>query len=246
MDVLTIVCCTPDKPERKEHMRALCSREGLEPHFTTDLGLFVHKASCESLTGSFPENPAYKAHYLTYIRALRHFIATGRAYLLLFEDDVVRTDGGEVSVERIIADAPPFDLLFLEYCHASCARQVPVGGRYVTGLRAACTGACVYSLAGARAFVAFAATKHMVIDWLTPLYAATIRGNERTLYLSPPAFKQDRSLFADGVTGAGEHGFPPVCAPHHTPAVGVESLAPLVLLAAVALSLAALHMLAHM
>ena len=230
MDLLTIVCCTPDKPERKEHMRALCLREGLEPLFTTDLGLFVHKASCGALTGSFPENPAYKAHYLTYIRALRYFIATGRAYLVLFEDDVVRADGGAVSVERIIAEAPPFDLLVLEYCYASC--HAGSGARYLTGLRAACTGACVYSLAGARAFVAFAASKHMVIDWLTPLYAETARGSQRTLYLSPPAFKQDRSLFADGVTGAGETGFPPVCAAPH---------APLVLIVSLALTIAALH-----
>lgn len=239
MDLMTIVCCTPDKPERREHMRALCAREGLEPHFTTDMGLFVHKDSpaCAALIGSFPKNPAYKAHYLTYIRALRYFISTGRAYLLLFEDDVVRTDGGSVSVERIIADAPPFDLLLLEYCHASCGSQVlsAPGGRYATGLRAACTGACVYSLEGARAFFAFSASKHMVIDWLTPLYAATIRGHERTLYLSPPAFKQDRSLFADGVTGAGETGFPPVCAD------ASATLAPIALLALLALAFAALH-----
>ena len=213
MDLMTIVCCTPDKPERKQHMLALCAREGLEPLFTTDMGIFVHKASppCAALRGQFPENPAYKAHYLTYIRALMFFIATGRAYLLLLEDDVVRTDGGAVSVERIIADAPPFDLLFLEYCFAACWRKVP-GARYARGLRAACTGACVYSLAGARSFVAFAASRHMVIDWLTPLYAATSRGNQLTLYLSPPAFKQDRALFADGVTGAGgQRSFPPVC-----------------------------------
>ena len=239
MDLMTIVCCTPDKPERREHMRVLCSSEGLEPHFTTDMGLFVPRDSpaCAALIGSFPQSPAYRAHYLTYIRALRYFISTGRAYLLLFEDDVVRTDGGSVSVERIIADAPPFDLLLLEYCYANCGRQVPSGpgGRYATGIRAACTGACVYSLAGARAFIAFAASKHMVIDWLTPLYAATIRGHQRTLYLSPPAFKQDRSLFADGVTGAGETGFPPVCEPL------VFSLGPLALLGLFALALAVLH-----
>jgi hypothetical protein len=244
MDLLTIVCCTPDKPERKEHMRALCLRERLEPHFTTDLGLFVHKESCHALTGAFPDNPAYKAHYLTYIRALRYFVSTGRPYLLLFEDDLVRTDGGAVSVTRIIADAPPFDLLFLEYCYANCPSPGPSGPRYATGLRAACTGACVFSRPGARAFLAFAASNHMVIDWLTPLYAATMRGNHRTLYLSPPAFQQDRSLFADGVTGAGEHGFPPVCASRGAPRVGVESLAPLVVLAALALALAALHTLA--
>jgi hypothetical protein len=237
MDLMTIVCCTPDKPERREHMRALCSREGLEPRFTTDMGLFVHKDSpeCAALKGSFPQNPAFKAHYLTYIRALQYFISTGRAYLLLLEDDIVRTDGGSVSVERIIADAPPFDLLFLEYCYASCWSRVFAAPGYAQGLRAQCTGACVYSLEGARAFFAFTASRHMVIDWLTPLYAATVRGHERTLYLSPPAFKQDRSLFADGVSGAGETGFLPVCA-------GLAvSLGPLALLAALGLALAALH-----
>lgn len=237
MDLLTIVCCTPDKPERREHMRALCAREGLEPHFTTDMGLFVQKdsPSCADLKGSFPENPAYKAHYLTYIRALRYFISTGRAYLILLEDDLVRTDGGAVSVERIIADAPPFDLLLLEYCYASCGSRVLAAPGYAKGLQAECTGACVYSLEGARAFFAFTASKHMVIDWLTPLYAATIRGHERTLYLSPPAFKQDRSLFADGVTGAGHTGFPPVCAD------ASATLAPLALLAVLGLALVAIH-----
>ena len=242
MDILTIVCCTPDKPERKRHMRALCAREGLVPSFTTDLGIFVHKDACAALQGSFPPNPAYKAHYATYVRALRYFIATGRAYLVLFEDDVVRTDGGAVSVEQIIADAPPFDILFLEYCHARCG-DGPTE-RYATGLRAACTGACVYSRAGARAFVAFAASRHMVIDWITPRYAATPRGSKRALYLHPPAFRQDRSLFSDGVTGAGETGFPPVCAAQHTPTSGLESIAPLILLAFIALAIAALHTLA--
>jgi len=234
MDLITIVCCTPDKPERKQHMLTMCAHEGLEPHFTTDMGIFVDKDSppCAALRGLFPKNPAYKAHYLTYIRALMFFISTGREYLLLFEDDIVRTDGGAVSVERIIADAPPFDLLFLEYCHARCGEKVP-GIRYARGFRAACTGACVYSLAGARAFVAFAASRHMVIDWLTPLYAATSRGHQRTLYLSPPAFRQDRVLFGDGVTGAGTDGSIALCA-----ASSMGALVPLGLIAlAVALSI---------
>jgi hypothetical protein len=235
MDLLTIVCCTPDKPERREHMRSMCMREGLEPHFTTDLGLFVHRThpACGALIGSFPENPAYRAHYLTYIRALRYFIATGRAYLLLFEDDVVRTDGGAVSVQQIVADAPPFDILFLEYCYANC--DSASGGRYARGLRASCTGACVFSLAGARAFVAFAASNHMVIDWVTPLYAATKRGHQRTLYLRPPAFKQDRTLFAGGVTGADESGFPLVCAPPGTARSDVRPALALLAYAAVML-----------
>ncbi len=59
MDVLTIVCCTPDKPERRAHMLALCRSEGLEPQFTTDMGLFVHRddPACAALGGSFPQPP---------------------------------------------------------------------------------------------------------------------------------------------------------------------------------------------
>jgi hypothetical protein len=96
------------------------------------------------------------------------------------------------------------------------------------------------SLEGARAFVAFVASRHMVIDWLTPLYAATIRGHERTLYRSPPAFLQDLSLFADGVTGAGETGFPPVCAEPVALVRGLALLLGLALLAVLGLALAGL------
>jgi hypothetical protein len=221
MDVLTIVCCTPDKPERRAHMLALCRSEGLEPQFTTDMGLFVHRddPECAALGGAFPPTPAYQAHYLTYMRALVHFIDSGREYLLLLEDDVARAvpTRHTQTVHEMIASAPEFDLLFLEYCSGQCGSR-PFGelgpfaglegqGRYVTGLRALCTGACVYTRTGAMVFVGFAdRSPAIVIDQLTMVYASTVRGTRLVVYVNPPAFVQDRTTFSDGVTGGGDMG----------------------------------------
>jgi hypothetical protein len=220
VDLMTIVCCTPDKPERRAHMSALCRAEGLLPEFTTDLGLFVHRAACAGLRGDFPAEGggAYRAHYLTYLAALRHFVgATARTHVLMLEDDIVRTAGSE-HVARIVARAPgSFDCLFLEYCYGNCGAGVRFeSSDFVYGYAAACTGACVFSRAGAHAFLEFAdASAPTVIDVLTVRYATTVRGHERVVYLDPPAFGQDRTLFPDGVTGfaQGSTGVPPVCGP---------------------------------
>ena len=204
--MLTIVCCTPDKPERKAHMQALCRREGIEPMFTTDLGLFVHRddPACAALTGSFPQHASYKAHFLTYLATLRYFCGTGRRYALIFEDDLVRC--GKWSVRHAVENAPEFDMLFLEYCAADCAsvawEQVRGGVVYVGGFKAHCTGACVFSAEGARRFLDFAArSMPTIIDSLTRLYASTERGLSHAVYVRPRIFKQDRRLFPDGVTG---------------------------------------------
>ena len=216
IDVMTIVCCTPDKPERRAHMLALCRSEGLEPQFTTDMGLFVHRddPACAALGGSFPPNPAFRAHYLTYLRALVHFIDSGREYLLLFEDDLVRTvpTRHTQTVDEMIAAAPEFDMLFLEYCSGRCGSRsfgelgpfagLEGQGRYVTGLRALCTGACVYTRTGAMALLGFAdRSPATIIDVLTQVYASTVRGARLVVYVNPPAFVQDRRTFPDGVTG---------------------------------------------
>jgi len=215
IDVMTIVCCTPGKPERRAHMLAMCRSEGLEPQFTTDMGLFVHRddPACAAL-GTFPRTPAFRAHYLTYLRALVHFIDSGREYLLLLEDDLVRTvpTRHTQTVDEMIAGAPEFDLLFLEYCSGRCGSRsfgelgpfagLEGQGRYVTGLRALCTGACVYTRTGAMVLLGFADRSPVcIIDVLTQVYASTVRGTRLVVYVNPPAFVQDRTTFPDGVTG---------------------------------------------
>ena len=55
--MITIVCTTPDKPERRAHMDALCAREGLSPQYTTDLGLFVHRDDPRCAEGRLGEHP---------------------------------------------------------------------------------------------------------------------------------------------------------------------------------------------
>ena len=113
LSLLTIVCTTPNKPERAIHMRRLCERENLNPFaLTTELGLFVDKNSAESgrmsaafAPGTKPEAPA---HYATYLRTLRLFLQTDFRYLLILEDDIVRSDDCVLSVQSAIANAPPF------------------------------------------------------------------------------------------------------------------------------------------
>ena len=200
--LLTIVCTTPHTPARISHMRHLCASEGLDPFaLTTELGLFVDKHSAESrrmstafAPGTKPEVPA---HYASYLRALRLFLQSDFRFLLILEDDVVRSEDCAVSVQRAIADAPPFTLLFLEYCHADCSQ--PSTGGYARGYKALCTGACVFTREGARDFLAFAeARPRMIIDVLALEYS---KHKESTvLYASPPLFRQDRILFPDGVS----------------------------------------------
>jgi len=203
--LLTIVCTTPNKPEsvsRASHMRRLCERENLNPFaLTTELGLFVDKKSEESvrLGREFPPNtrPEVPAHYASYLRALRLFLRSEFSYLLLLEDDIVRTES-DVSVHRAIADAPPFGLLFLEYCYADCSK--PSAGGYARGYGAMCTGACVFTREGARDFLAFADTHRKVIDIVTMDYSRTREHESSVIYADPPLFRQDRVMFPDGVS----------------------------------------------
>ncbi len=206
--LLTIVCCTPEKPERRAHMDALCRQEGLTPTFTTDLGLFVRgdDPACAALGGKFKPHPAFRAHYLTYLAALRYFRSTGAEYGLIFEDDLARR--GEFSVHHVIEHAPEFDILFLEYCYADCRNikwAYKFGGAiYVGGYEAYGTGACVYSQEGARRLLEFVEQREpCVIDHMTALYASTPRGHSHVAYLRPPLFAQDREAFPDGASGPG-------------------------------------------
>lgn len=208
--LLTIVCCTPDKPERRAHMEALCREEGLEPEFSTDLGLFVRgdDPACAALRGTFKPHPAFRAHYLTYLRALRHFLATGAEHALIMEDDLVRC--GAPSVQHVIAHAPEFDILFLEYCFAECGKfrwvRKSGGAVYVGGFEACCTGACVYSREGARRLLDFAAqTEPCVIDHVTVQYSRTERGQSHVAYARPPLFVQDREAFPGGASDPAYH-----------------------------------------
>jgi hypothetical protein len=204
MTLLTIVCCTPDKPERKRHMEELCRDEGLEPVFTTDAGLFVHRDDplVAALRGDFPENAAYRAHYLTYLRALRYFLATGATHALVMEDDVVRC--AEVRAAHAIEHAPEFDALFLEYCAADGANArwaYKSGGVvYVGGYEAYGTGACAYTREGARRVLEFAEATPTTIDSATRMYASTERGHSHVAYAHPRAYRQDRERFCDGVS----------------------------------------------
>ena len=183
-------------------MRRLCATEGLTPFgLTTELGLFVDKNSAESgrmsvafAPGTKPEVPA---HYATYLRTLRLFLQTDFRYLLILEDDIVRSDDCVLSVQSAIANAPPFMLLFLEYCYADCSQ--PSTGGYARGYKALCTGACVFTREGARDFLAFAETRpRVVIDVLTLEYS---KHKERSVvYATPALFRQDRVMFPDGVS----------------------------------------------
>ena len=200
--LLTIVCTTPHTPARISHMRRLCTEEGLAPFgLTTELGLFVDKNSAHSkrLGTEFPPGtrPEFPAHYATYIRALRLFLQTDFRFLLVLEDDIVRSDDCALSVHSAIANAPPFMLLFLEYCYADCSQPTTRG--YAHGYKALCTGACVFTREGARDFLAFAETQpRMIIDHLTLEYS---KHHERSVvYATPPLFRQDRVLFPDGVS----------------------------------------------
>ena len=202
LSLLTIVCTTPNKPERAIHMGRLCERENLNPFaLTTELGLFIDKNSEESvrLGREFPPNtrPEVPAHYASYMRALRLFLRSEFRYLLLLEDDIVRTES-EVSVHRAIADAPQFGHLFLEYCYADCSK--PSAGGYARGYGAMCTGACVFTREGARDFLAFADTHRKVIDIVTMDYSRTREHESSVLYAVPPLFRQDRVMFPDGVS----------------------------------------------
>jgi hypothetical protein len=207
-DLVTVVCCTPGKPERRAHMEALCRLEGLEPTFTTDLGLFVRgdDPACAALGGTFKPHPAFRAHFLTYLAALRYFLSTGAKHALIMEDDLARR--GALSVSYVVDHAPEFDILFLEYCYANCGSvkwALKSGDAvYVGGFEAYCTGACVYSREGARRLLEFAAQRTpCVIDDMTFQYACTPRGHSHVAYVRPPLFVQDRDAFPDGVSGPG-------------------------------------------
>ena len=179
----------------------MCS-QGLIPFgLTTELGLFVDKNSAYSkrLGVDFPPGtkPEIPAHYATYLRTLRLFLQTDFRYLLILEDDVVRSDDCALSVQSAIANAPPFMLLFLEYCYADCSQ--PSTGGYAHGYKALCTGACVFTREGARDFLAFAETgPRVLIDVLTLEYS---KHKERSVvYATPALFRQDRVMFPDGVS----------------------------------------------
>jgi hypothetical protein len=212
-DLLTIVCTTPNKPDRISHMRRLCIAEGLAPFgLTTDLGLFVDKRSAYSTRLGMDFAPGTKAevpaHYATYLSTLRHFLESDFRLLLILEDDIVRTDDGALSVQSVIANAPPFKLLFLEYCYADCSQPSVCG--YAHGYRALCTGACVFTREGALDFISFAESRpRMIIDILAFEYS---KHNERSVvYATPALFRQDRELFPDGVSDQGP-GILPRCA----------------------------------
>jgi len=117
-----------------------------------------------------------------------------------------------MTVDEMISGAPEFDILFLEYCSGLCGSRSlgelgPFAGlegqaRYVTGRRALCTGACVYTRTGAMALLGFADRSPVcIIDVLTRVYASTVRGTRLVVYVNPPALVQDRVTFPDGVTG---------------------------------------------
>ena len=203
--MLTIVCTTPHTPARTSHMRRLCRSEGLLPFaLTTELGLFVDKDSpeCARINSTFepPGKPlAYAAHYATYLAVLRYFLDRSDVPLLLvLEDDIARVAGSTVTVHEAIADAPPFGLLFLEYCFADCARPTWSNEKYARGYRASCTGACVFTRRGASDFLAFAGQHSpMVIDHLTPLYS----NRDDVFYATPALFKQDLRIFGSSVVG---------------------------------------------
>ena len=206
--VLTIVCCTPEGPVRRAHMEALCRQEGLSPTFTTDLCLFVRgdDPACAALGGTFKPHPAFRAHFLTYLAALRCFLSTGAKYALILEDDLAKR--GEFTVSHVIEHAPEFDILFLEYCYADC-RNIKWAYKsgnvvYVGGYEAYGTGACVYSREGATRFLEFVAQRApCIIDHMTAQYASTQRGHTHVAYTRPPLFVQDRDAFPDGASGPG-------------------------------------------
>lgn len=213
--MLTIVCTTPHTPARTSHMRRLCLSEGLLPFaLTTELGLFVDKDSpeCARINSAFdpPGKPlAYAAHYATYLAVLRYFLDRSDVPLLLvLEDDIARIASTATSVQCAVANAPPFGLLFLEYCHANCEAPSWSNAAYARGYGAYCTSACVFTRLGARDLLAFAsAHRPMVIDNLTQLYS----NRDSVVYVTPAIFKQDRVAFAGGVTGATENEFYETC-----------------------------------
>lgn len=207
--MLTIVCTTPHTPARTSHMRNLCRSEGLVPFaLTTELGLFVDKNSpeCARIDSTFdpPGKPlAYAAHYATYLAVLRYFLdRSDLPLLLVLEDDIVRIASTATSVQCAVASAPPFGMLFLEYCHANCTAPSWSNAAYATGFGAYCTSACVFTREGARDLLAFAgAHRPMVIDNVTQLYS----NRDSVVYVTPAIFRQDRVAFAGGVTGAMEN-----------------------------------------
>jgi hypothetical protein len=203
--MLTVVCNTPHTPDRTAHMRRVCEEEGLVPYsLTTELGLFVDKSSEEcartnALFNTKGVSPVYAAHYMTYLAVLRYFISRPEfGLLLVLEDDIKRAEGSTVTVQGAIADAPPFELLFLEYCFAECSRPTWSNSRYARGYDASCTGACVFTRRGAFDLLAFAGQHSpMVIDHLTPMYS-NLYSND-VLYITPALFKQDVRVFGSSV-----------------------------------------------
>jgi hypothetical protein len=203
--MLTIVCTTPHTPARTSHMRALCRSEKLFPFaLTTELGLFVDKNSpeCARINSTFePQGKPleYAAHYATYLAALRYFLdRSDLPLLLILEDDIVRIANTTTSVHSAVANAPPFGLLFLEYCYANCKSPSWSNSAYAKGFGAYCTSACVFTRQGARDLLAFAsANRPMVIDNLVNLYS----NRDSVVYVTPAIFKQDRVAFAGGVSG---------------------------------------------
>jgi hypothetical protein len=185
-------------------MRRLCIDEGLVPYaLTTELGLFVEKESAECarihmLFENTALSPVYAAHYMTYLSVLRYFLYhTELELLVLLEDDIVRADASAASVHEVIANAPAFGLLFLEYCFATCDKPTWTGDGYARGYSGYCTGACVFTRSGASGLLGFAGNhRPMVIDHLTPMYSD--RGD--VYYTVPPMFKQSRSMFGSEVT----------------------------------------------
>jgi hypothetical protein len=207
-EMLTVVCTTPHTPARTSHMIALCRSEKLFPFaMTTELGLFVDKNSpeCAQINSTFePQGKplAYAAHYATYLAVLRYFLdRSDLPLLLILEDDIVRIprpSATTTSVHSAVANAPPFGLLFLEYCYANCKSPSWSNASYAKGLGAYCTSACVFTRQGARDLLAFAsAHRPMVIDDLVNLYS----NRDSVVYVTPAIFKQDRVAFAGGVSG---------------------------------------------
>lgn len=202
--MLTVVCNTPHTPHRTDHMRRLCTEEGLVPYaLTTELGLFVEKESAECtrihmLFENRALSPVYAAHYMTYLSVLRYFLyRTELELLVLLEDDIVRVDASAASVHEAISKAPSFGLLFLEYCFAECDKPTWTCSGYARGYSGYCTGACAFTRSGALGLLDFAG-KHrpMVIDHLTPKYS----DRDDVYYTVPPMFMQSRSMFGSEVT----------------------------------------------
>jgi len=190
IDVPIFVMNRRDRPDRRSAVATLLHRVGFTNvsfpptimwHDIDVASLLSGGGIHKNLTNSYLEYSHVKPGYLPYIanalsqlETIERAVARELPLFGIFEDDLIQASSlGNTNcrIRRALNDLPPSaDMLYLDLCHENCAKMSRCyHTRFLLKLSEPhCTGAIIYTLAGARRVLSLASPPWNFIDRMYP------------------------------------------------------------------------------